>query len=648
MPSLLVIRGPNIGMRYELGDRTRIGRAPDNEIQVPDGSISRVHAEILKNRLAFTIHDRESTNGVVVNGVGVREKLLARGDEIQVGNTLFLFNAEINIRNARFSNNSVYLYSADAQTVVMSPKQAGLDRLRGAERQAIDFIMRLAEWFAAPPARVNETAERLLRHVMEMFMADNAVLMLRDPDTSTGPGPGDMLGRPMDPDRIGRSLRPIVALPEGVPMRVNRELIFAAARDRTALLASERSEPPAAMGAEMSGGRGPATAVAAPGLSTICAPLLDDEDVVGMIVVEKNDLDFYSLRDLGLLQGIGCLTMGAMHAARLVERIELERPDSKITGIVPSLNPRVQELYRNAQRAAQANVTVMISGESGTGKEVLARFIHQCSPRARGPFVALNCGAIPASLFESELFGYERGAFTGAVKTTAGKVEVAHGGTLFLDEIGELDMALQPKLLRFLQDHAFYRVGGTRAVEADVRIIAATNASLEQAVEAGRFREDLWYRLNVVNFEMPPLRRRREDIPGLVDYLVRDCAPRLGKRISGVSDEAMHMLQEHRWRGNVRELANAVERAVLLCNNKVLQPGDFGLSNLPGAPSDPSGTGARTMEVLPLSEVERREIIRALRAHAGNQVRAAEALGVHRNTLRNKIIEYGIDTKDLG
>ena len=647
MPSLLVIRGPNIGMRYELGDRTRVGRAPDNEIQVPDGSISRVHAEILKNRLAFTVHDRESTNGVVVNGVGVREKLLARGDEIQVGNTLFLFNAEINIRNARFSNNSVYLYSADAQTVVMSPKQGLLDRLGGAERQAVDFIMRLAEWFSAPPARVNETAERLLHHLMDMFMADNAVLMLRDPDTSVVPAPGDTLGRPQDPDRIGRSLRPIVALPEGVPMRVNRELVSTAARDRTALLASERSEPPAAMGAEMTDLRGSAPA-SAPGLSTICAPLLDGDEVVGMIVVEKNDLDFYSLRDLGLLQAIGCLTMGAMHAARLVERIDLEHPGSKMTGIVPSLNPRVQELFRNAQRASQANVSIMISGESGTGKEVLARFIHQCSPRARGPFVPLNCGAIPATLFESELFGYERGAFTGAVKTTAGKVEVAHGGTLFLDEIGELDMALQPKLLRFLQDHAFYRVGGTRAVEADVRIIAATNASLEQAVEAGRFREDLWYRLNVVNFEMPPLRRRREDIPGLVDYLVRECAPRLGKRISGVTDEAMQLLQDHRWRGNVRELANAVERAVLLCNSNVLHPGDFGLSTGLGAPPDPSGTGARRVEVLPLSEVERREIIRALRAHAGNQMRAAEALGVHRNTLRNKIVEYGIDTKDLG
>ena len=394
MPSLLVIRGPNIGMRYELGDRTRVGRAPDNEIQVPDGSISRVHAEILKNRLAFTVHDRESTNGVVVNGVGVREKLLARGDEIQVGNTLFLFNAEINIRNARFSNNSVYLYSADAQTVVMSPKQGLLDRLGGAERQAVDFIMRLAEWFSAPPARVNETAERLLHHLMDMFMADNAVLMLRDPDTSVVPAPGDTLGRPQDPDRIGRSLRPIVALPEGVPMRVNRELVSTAARDRTALLASERSEPPAAMGAEMTDLRGSAPA-SAPGLSTICAPLLDGDEVVGMIVVEKNDLDFYSLRDLGLLQAIGCLTMGAMHAARLVERIDLEHPGSKMTGIVPSLNPRVQELFRNAQRASQANVSIMISGESGTGKEVLARFIHQCSPRARGPVVPLNSRAHP-------------------------------------------------------------------------------------------------------------------------------------------------------------------------------------------------------------------------------------------------------------
>lgn len=644
MASLLVIRGPNIGMRYELGERTRIGRASDNEIQVPDAGISRVHAEVEQRRLAFIIHDRESTNGVVVNGTHVREKLLGRGDEIQVGNTLLLFNSDIHIRNARFTNNSVYLYSADAQTVALTNRHSGLERLQGAERQAIDFIMRLADWFAVPPVGVHETADRLLQHVMEMFMADAAALLLCDPETDAPLPPEERIGRPEDPDRVGRLLRPIAALPQDAPMRMNRELVYTAAREATALMAGESGPPPALMSAD-DGAKSPPSAkgAQATGLSTICAPMMNGDRVMGMIVVEKNELDFYSLRDLGLLQAIAGLATGAVHAAHLVEKIEMMPADAGDSGLVSSMNARVQQVFRDAQRSAITNVTVLIQGESGTGKEVLARAIHRQSPRASGPFVALNCGAIPGALFESELFGHERGAFTGAIKTTPGKVEMAHGGTLFLDEVGELDLAMQPKLLRFLQDHAYYRVGGNRPLEADVRIIAATNADLGEAVREGRFREDLWYRLNVMSFEMPPLRERTEDIPAMVDHLVRQSAARLGRKVTGIQEEALWLLQRQHWGGNIRELANVVERAVLLSDGPVLTAAHFNLA----APVAGVGTQKTDREPVELlAHVERREIVRALQAYAGNQARAAEALGVHRNTLRNKIADYGIDAKD--
>lgn len=645
MASLLVIRGPNIGMRYELGERTRIGRAADNEIQVPDAGISRVHAEVEQRRLAFIIHDRESTNGVVVNGTPVREKLLGRGDEIQVGNTLLLFNADIHIRNARFTNNSVYLYSADAQTVALTNRHAGLERLQGAERQAIDFIMRLAEWFAVPPVGVHETADRLLQHVMEMFMADAVALLLCDPETVAPLPPEERVGRPEDPDRVGRRLRPIAALPQDAPMRMNRELIYTAAREATALMAGESGPPPAMMKPDDEVAKAGAEAGRrnAPGLSTICAPMINGDSVMGMIVVEKNELDFYSLRDLGLLQAIAGLATGAVHAAHLVEKIEMMPPEPSNSNLVASMNARVQQVFRDAQRAALTNVSVLIQGESGTGKEVLAKVIHRQSPRAAGPFVPLNCGAIPGALFESELFGHEKGAFTGAIKTTPGKVEMAHGGTLFLDEVGELDLAMQPKLLRFLQDHAYYRVGGNRPLEADVRIIAATNADLAEAVRQGRFREDLWYRLNVMSFEMPPLRERTEDIPAMVDHLVRQSAVRLGRKVTGIQDEALWLLQRQPWGGNIRELANVVERAVLLSDGPVLTAAHFNLGPAV-ATGSAQALGDRPVETL--AQVERSEIVRALQAFGGNQARAAEALGVHRNTLRNKIADYGIDAKD--
>jgi transcriptional regulator with PAS, ATPase and Fis domain len=292
---------------------------------------------------------------------------------------------------------------------------------------------------------------------------------------------------------------------------------------------------------------------------------------------------------------------------------------------------------------------MLITGESGTGKEVLARHIHELSPRRGGPFVAINCSAIPATLFESELFGYERGAFTGAQRTTPGKVEAAHGGTLFLDEIGDLDLSLQPKLLRFLQERVFYRVGGTRAISADVRIIAATNTDLEAAVREGRFRQDLLYRLNVMQLHMPPLRERREDIPALIDYFVMRCANRLGVKVLGANDAAVALLQSYDWPGNIRELENAIERAVLLARGRILTPADFSwiqASQTPSASAENARQrqGGLIMPLMSIADAERRLIERALRETNWNQMRAAEILGIHRNTLRNKIAEYGLDS----
>ena len=471
MSTLLVIRGPNLGVRHDLADLTRIGRGVENEIQVPDPGISRVHAEIVRSRKAFTIHDRDSKNGVLVNGVAVREKLLLRGDEIQVGNTVLLFNSELNIRNARFSNSSVYLYPADNDTIVGAQWRNEPERLRGADRQSTEFLMQVADWFSAPPAGMADTAARLAGHVKELFHADAVVLMVRD--------------------AVSGELRPLVALPDGTNVRVNRTLVATAAERREALLASEHADTLP----EVEPAPADNHAVAAPiaGVSTICAPLLEESSVTGVLVVEKNALDYFSLRDLAVLQAVGRLAAGAMQSASLSERLSAGEASASAAapGIIPSRNPAVQALFRDAGKAASSGATVLITGESGTGKEVLARFVHNSSSRAGGPFVGLNCGPSPPRFSRASFSATSAARSPAPRRQTAGKIEAAHGGTLFLDEIGELRAALQPKLLRFLQDKAFYRVGGTRAMDADVRIIAATNADLGEAVRAGRFRQDL-------------------------------------------------------------------------------------------------------------------------------------------------------------
>ncbi len=644
------MRGPNVGMKYELGERARIGRAADNEIQVADPGISRVHAEVLQVplRQAWTIHDRESRNGVLVNGEPVREKALLRGDEIQVGDTLLVFNSDLNVCNARFSSNTVYLYPSDAETIVGAQRTAGPGALAGPQRETAEFLLRLSRWFSAPAAPVGETAERLMRRVMELFAADSGLLLLRDPALARVVPPGESVGRAADPDAVGRELVPVVALPVEEPGLVNRGLIMASAAQKQALGLSEPAGDLARLG------KGHLPESGSQGLCTMCAPMLEADRVTGMLVIEKREAGFYALPDLALLEAIANLATGAMREAGLHERVvSVDADAGSGPGIVATRNARVQGIFQGAQRAAPSGVTILITGESGTGKEVLARFVHESSPRANGPFIALNCGAIPPTLFESELFGYEKGSFTGAARTTPGKIEAAHGGTLFLDEVGELDLALQPKLLRFLQDKAFYRVGATRAITADVRIVAATNANLAEAVREGRFREDLWYRLNVVAFEMPPLRERREDIPALVDFLVRETARRMGRPVLGVDDNAMALLDRHPWPGNIRELANAVERAVLLCPGRILTAADFSTlaahsARKGGEPTGRAAAGTPTDDagVIPMAQVERLCIERALRQFAGNQVKAAEALGFHRNTLRNKIVEYGIDVKE--
>jgi DNA-binding NtrC family response regulator len=297
-------------------------------------------------------------------------------------------------------------------------------------------------------------------------------------------------------------------------------------------------------------------------------------------------------------------------------------------------NPSMRNLLQVAHRAAGSNSTILLLGESGTGKEVLARRIHQWSLRASYPFTVVNCVAIPDQLLESELFGHEKGAFTGAHQLKRGKFEVADRGTVFLDEIGEVPANIQTKLLRVLQDHEFERVGGTRSIKADIRVIAATNSDLEQAVREGRFREDLYYRLNVVSITLPPLRERKEDLPVLVDHFLRKYAGELKKPLKRLTPEALDGLIAYHWPGNVRELENVIERAMVLSTGE-----QIGLDDLPPQITSSSRRetfgGKRFHEAV--KEFKRWMIQDALKQSQGNQTRAAELLGLQRTYLAKLI-----------
>lgn len=302
---------------------------------------------------------------------------------------------------------------------------------------------------------------------------------------------------------------------------------------------------------------------------------------------------------------------------------------------------KMAELVNLAGRVAPSQATVLIRGETGTGKELFARLLHHLSPRAERPFVVVNCAAIPETLLESDFFGHEKGAFTGAVQRRIGRFEQADGGTLFLDEIGELTPAVQVKLLRFLQEREFERVGGERTLKADVRIISATHQDLEAGVKAGTFREDLFYRINVVTMAIPPLRERREDIPLLIDHFVERFARENHKKIDGISREARDLLIRYDYPGNVRELENIMERAVVICRGSVVLRDDLPFADLlrerEAAPPGLDGSLNAALETL-----ERRMLQEALTQAAFNQSQAARLLGLNERMLRYKLRKYGL------
>ncbi len=353
----------------------------------------------------------------------------------------------------------------------------------------------------------------------------------------------------------------------------------------------------------------------------------------------KKGAENYLLKPLDL-DALGAVIERAVEKAKLVQETralrERLRERNAFSHIVSS-DPRMRELLDMVAQVGPSKASVLITGESGTGKELIAEAIHLASPRAKAPFVRLHCAALSESLLESELFGHERGAFTGAVARREGRFKQADGGTLFLDEIGEISPSVQVKLLRFLQEKTFERVGGNETLKVDVRVIAATNRDLAAEIKRGRFREDLFYRLNVVTVEIPPLRDRRGDIPALAMFFLRRCAAENGRAIETFSDDALQAMNDHGWPGNVRELENVVERAVVLCDGPVIDRRHLPTTIVPSESRD----AAPPVPGTTIADLERWAILKTLEACGGSTSKAATLLGVSPRKIQYKLHEYG-------
>lgn len=374
----------------------------------------------------------------------------------------------------------------------------------------------------------------------------------------------------------------------------------------------------------------------------IAAPLMVRDSVNGLIALNAEE----GRTQTDTLSAIATIASAAIENAREIETLSVQKAlleESNLTGIVGE-SAALKRVLQMAERVAPLDTTVLILGESGTGKELVARLVHERSKRSAMPFVAINCAALTDTLLESELFGHEKGAFTGAATQKKGKLEVAEGGTVFLDELGEMAGSLQAKLLRVLQQREFERVGGTKTQRLDVRIIAATNRDLAAEVKAGKFREDLYHRLNVVALRTPPLRDRREDIPALAEHFLRRSAAACGRRVSSIAPEAERALRAYSWPGNVRELENAIERAVVLGDGEKLLAEDLPESvfETPAAAVEPAGAFQST-----LGGAKRAAIQKAWRDAGGDYKIAAGALGLHPNSLLRLIRNLGM-REELG
>jgi transcriptional regulator with GAF, ATPase, and Fis domain len=604
----LIVREMGGERRYPIEEpEMSIGRSRQNPIRLETDQSSRKHCTVRRAGAGWRVVDERSSNGTFVNGLKIDEKELSDGDLIAIGGATIMFKvADLPPQPPPESK------PTESMTVAI-PLQ---------DRSVQILIQTILGASAAPS--IDDFLRTAVDNIVEITEAERGILYVMEG--------GELRTRTArDGDRA--TISEVSGISRSIPRQVfdSGKAIF--------LLDSDQEKEPVQ-----------SRSVTIYHLRTVmCAPLRVGEKRLGVLYVDSHaKAREYSAADLALFEGVAgylALTIENMRALQDRERREqegratLERENAMLRTALAKRQhligecPAMMAVYETLQKVAPSEATVLITGESGTGKEAIAHVIHELSPRGEKPFVVIDCAAIPENLLESELFGYEKGAFTGAAVMKPGKLELAQGGTLFLDEIAEPSPGLQVKLLRALEQKVVTRVGGTEPFKIDARFVTATNRNLEEMVKSGRFRQDLYFRLKVVAVDLPPLRERGTDIPLLAEFLLAEANRVHGRAVKGFTEDALKAIQAHKWEGNVRELKNRVEQAVILADHDRLTPEDLSMEN----PTAAVGTLESARDLF-----EKNYIVKALGRNLGNVTATARQLGISRQHLQTLIKRYGI------
>jgi transcriptional regulator with GAF, ATPase, and Fis domain len=620
-PKLASLSGPLRNAEFLIGTSLSVGSDLSNSICLVSPNVSARHCILSLQEGCCVLTDLESHSGTFVNGLPVKRRELKSGDHIAIGESVFLYQAEGVATNRSSSVEIDTAAEEEALLRQLHPEELvylhpqSLAALPQSERLSrnLTTLLRISKSIGTL-LDLDALQWQLLGMIFDVIPAERGAVLLVDRDSGE-------ISSHVAWDRLAGPDKP-VSVSESILRRVLQEHVSLLENP----LDSSLSKPTATIAGKHAH-------------SILCVPLQSGERTLGLLYLDSYDpATNFSEDDLQLLSAIAGLAAVAIENARQFEILGIEnqqlRAEVSLEHDMVGRSARMREVYQFIERVAPSEATVLIYGESGTGKELAARAIHKNSDRRSKPFVALNCAALTETLLESELFGHEKGSFTGAFAQKKGLLEVAEDGSVFLDEVGELSPVMQAKLLRGLQEREFVRVGGTRTIGLNARFLAATNRDLPKAVREGQFRTDLYHRLNVISLTLPPLRERAEDIAALAEYFAVRYTKKCKRTVKGISDEARACLLQYDWPGNVRELENAMERAVVVGTSEWILPEDLPEALLDTSPGTESGNAKYHDAVRSL---KKSLIVNALEQSGGSVTEAAKVLGVHANYLHRLI-----------
>ena len=602
---------------------TTIGRMKTNQIVIGDVLASREHALVRFDGKSVVIEDVGGKNPIRVNGDTVHSHVLLNGDRITIGQTEFSFEfpgmtpvPALNVvRDGRAHfEEGVGGISVDAATVPFERPDLADPAVSEKIYGRLSLLYRISEEILGVQDE-EELFDLVLRAATSEVSAERGFLGLSPED-------GDAEPRSLSAVRFWDPVKGEKAQ----TLQMSESIFNHIIRQRRAVLVRDVPDR------EDFG----VSVIDLQIRSFICAPMVEGDHLIGLIYVDtRSQREQFDRTDLEFVSAVARLAALALQKMRsqsflIAENMRLRTHSSTGSGDLIGNHEKMNEVFRIIEKVAPRDTSVLILGENGTGKELIAQAIHKGSSRSGGAFIPVNCGAIPPNLVESELFGYEKGAFTGAAATTPGKFELASGGTLFLDEIGDMPLDMQVKILRALQERTFFRVGGKKEIEVDIRVLSATNQDLQDLIASGKFREDLYFRLAVVTIPAPPLRERGKDVITISEAFVGQTA---GESVT-ITDAAQECLLKYHWPGNIRELRNVLEQAIIMGDGSRITPQDF------PARVAKTALGRLSFTLKPLAEVEKRYIVRVLEETAGNKAKAAAILGIARETLYQKLKQY--------